>query len=245
MPDFSNRKILLTGASSGIGLAVATQLVAAGAHVIALARDTSPLARLTSSFGSLQCIKFDLLKFADFSTLVGDLQLIDGIVHSAGIVLVRPISFFSLEQHQRVIDTNLTAPLALTGELLRQRKLSSGSSIVFVSSINGNQIAVKGCSSYAASKAALTGASRVLALELAPQSIRVNCVLPGAVDGPMNTSLIHMSDEATRAEQRSYPLGQRFAQPDEIASAILFLLSTEASFITGQTLTIDGGCSVQ
>jgi NAD(P)-dependent dehydrogenase (short-subunit alcohol dehydrogenase family) len=235
----------VTGASSGIGRAVALRLLQTGAHVVAVSRDTARLSELHSSSGDLQCIGLDLLKAEEFQSAVSQMPPLDGIVHSAGIVAVRPAAFFSLEQHHQVMDTNLTAPLALTGELLKQRKISKGASIVFVSSINGNNLAVRGCSSYAASKAGLVGASRVLALELTPQSIRVNCVLPGAVDGPMGDSLTHISEETRAAELRSYPLGQRFAQPDEIAAAVLFLLSKEASFITGQTLTIDGGRSVQ
>ncbi len=245
MNDWAGKTVLVTGASSGIGRAVAQRLLASGAQVLGVARDAARLAPLDTGEGVVQRVTLDLLRLDDFPEAVRAMPALDGVVHSAGVVHVRPAAFLSLAQHQQVMDTNLTAPLALTGELLRQRKLAKGSSIVFVSSINGNQIGVKGCTSYAASKAGLVGASKVLAMELAPQAIRVNCVLPGAVDTPMNDALAHVSDETRAAELRAYPLGQRFAQPGEVASAILFLLSAEAAFITGQTLTVDGGCSVQ
>lgn len=245
MTDGSGRDVLVTGSSSGIGRAVTMKLLEAGSRVIAVTRDPARLEGIPDRDGRLHVIGLDLQDIADFPKVVATLPKLDGIVHSAGIVKMRPMAFFSLEQHRLVMDINLTAPLALTGELLRQRKLASGASIVFLSSINGNQVGVKGCASYAASKAGLTGAARVMALELAPQSIRVNCVLPGAVEGPMGDTLQHVTNESRDAERQSYPLGARFAQPEEVASAVCFLLSDQATFITGQTLTVDGGCSVQ
>lgn len=245
MTDGSVRNVLVTGASSGIGRAVTAKLLDLGARVIAVTRETARLADLSSGHGQLEAVGLDLLDVGKFPKVVATLPSLDGVVHSAGIVKVRPMAFFSLEQHRMVMDVNLTAPLALTGELLRQRKIANGASIVFMSSINGNQIGVKGCASYAASKAGLAGAARVMALELAARSIRVNCVLPGAVEGPMGDTLPHVTADSRDAERRAYPLGQRLALPDEVASAVLFLLSAQSSFITGQTITVDGGCSVQ
>ncbi|MBU3694730.1 MAG: SDR family oxidoreductase [Rhodocyclaceae bacterium] len=245
MSPFAGKSILVTGASSGIGRAVAVALLAGGARVVCASRDTNRLADLALADGRMIPLCLDLLDDSSFGAIAKALPELDGVVHSAGIVDVRPAAFFSMARYRSVLDTNLTAPLALTAALLRSRRLLRGSSLVFLSSINGNQIAVKGCSAYAASKAGLVGAAKVLALELAPQSIRVNCVLPGAVDTAMTASLAHTSAESVSAERAAYPLGQRFASPQEVAGAVLFLLSDAAGFVTGQCLTVDGGCSVQ
>ena len=245
MTAWANRTVLVTGASSGIGRAVTLSLLEKGARVVAITRRANRLEDIANPQGQLDVIELDLQEFNKFPEFVKALPRLDGVVHSAGIVKVRPIAFFSLDQHRMIMDINLTAPLALSGEMLRQRKVSKGASLIFLSSINGNQIGVKGCTSYAASKAGLTGAARAMALELASQSIRVNCVLPGAVNGSMGDSLLHVTKESQDAEKRSYPLGGRFAEPSEIADTVCFLLSDQASFITGQNVTVDGGCSVQ
>ena len=236
------KTILVTGASSGIGHAVASHLIAEGAHVIALGRD---MTRLQTLQGALSFLGIDLFDFTDYRRWVGDLPCLDGLVHAAGMVENNPVKFFSLEKYQRTIDLNQTAPLLLVSELTRARKLNQDASVVFLSSINGNSVAIKGCAAYAASKAALTGIAKVLALELAPRRIRVNCVQPGMVDTEMVRDLAQISEDTTRLDKARYPLGQRYAQPAEIADAVAFLLSPASSFMTAQSLVIDGGFSVQ
>jgi NAD(P)-dependent dehydrogenase (short-subunit alcohol dehydrogenase family) len=245
MASFMGRTIMVTGASSGIGRAITTSLLQEGARVIAVSRDPSKLTDIPDGPGERLPVSLDLLDIGRYRETVVPLPPLDGVVHSAGVVHVRPLAFFSLDQYRQTVDTNLTAPLALTAELLRQRKLVTGASLVFLSSINGPRIGVKGCSAYAATKAGLVGAANVLALELAPQGIRVNCVLPGGVETPMTDSLAHVSDDSRRADLAAYPLGRRLARPHEVAAAIQFLLSDGASFMTGQSLVVDGGCSVQ
>ena len=116
---------------------------------------------------------------------------------------------------------------------------------MLVSSILGPVLGLAGSISYAASKAALVGAAKSLALELARQDIRVNCVSPGMVETEMTQGLGYMSPEAHDTVKASYPLGHRYATPAEVTACIRFLLSAESSFMTGANLVVDGGCSVQ
>lgn len=236
--------VLVTGATSGIGRAVALHLIAHGARVIVLGRDAARLQQLSDA-GAWRSLQADLHDFASYRQWVVELPALDGLVHSAGMVENNPVKFFSLEKYQRTIDLNQTSPLLLVSELVRARKLNEDASVVFLSSINGNAVAIKGCAAYAASKAALTGIAKVLALELAPRRIRVNCVQPGMVDTEMVRDLAQISEETTRLDKARYPLGQRYAQPEEIASGVAFLLSSASSFMTAQSLVIDGGFSVQ
>jgi NAD(P)-dependent dehydrogenase (short-subunit alcohol dehydrogenase family) len=126
--------------------------------------------------------------------------------------------------------------------LLKAKKLNKGGSVVFVSSVDGPKIVHAGNSVYSGSKSALVGLARNMAIDLASKKIRVNCVLPGTTDTPM----IHTgsaTDEMLAENAKQFPL-KRFAQPEEIANAIIFLLSDAASFVTGTELTVDGGYSI-
>jgi NAD(P)-dependent dehydrogenase (short-subunit alcohol dehydrogenase family) len=129
--------------------------------------------------------------------------------------------------------------------LLNAKRINNGASLVFLSSTNGTAVGIKGTLAYASTKAALTGAAKVLALELSNKAIRVNCVAPGMVATEMVANLSQLSDEMLKADMAKYPLGKRYARPLEIAETIAFLLSDSSSFITGQTVTIDGGYTIQ
>ena len=236
------KHVLITGASSGIGRSTAKFLLDCGYLVTGISRGVGGLADLLEAFPE-KCahLPIDLTSLDSIGGALGGLDAVDGVVHSAGVVVNNPIKYFSLTKYQAVVTLNQTAPVVLMAELIKSKKLKAGSSVVFVSSINGPRVAIKGCTAYAASKCALLGISRVLALELAPRLIRVNTVSPGMVNTALVGGLSQLSENDLREDTKRYPLGGRYAEPSEIASVIEFLLSDRSAFITGQDLVVDGG----
>lgn len=244
--NLTGKRVLITGATSGIGEVTARQFVEMGAEVWALGRNLTKLAALGSAgLGGGKALTFDVLEFDGYRDFVAQLPAMDAVVHSAGIVENSPLKYFSREKYDRIVSTNQSAPLILTAELVRGNKLNRGASVVFVSSITGTSIGMKGIAAYAATKAALIGMSKVLALELAPKLIRVNCVSPGMVNTELVANASYISDEAKKADMLKYPLGGRYAEPREVAGVIAFLVSDYSSFMTGQNLTVDGGYCIQ
>lgn len=243
---FTDKCILVTGATSGIGLAVATDLIAANARVLAIGRNAERLQQLAQLGGDqASTITCDLTDFAAYRDLVAGISQLDGLVCSAGIVENNPLRFFSLEKYQRTVNINQTAPLLLVAELAKANKLRDNASIVLLSSITGTAIGMKGTAAYAATKAALAAYAQVMALEFAHKNIRVNSVAPGMVQTPLVERSHQLSAEAIQLDKARYPLGKRYARPEEVSSVVRFLLSDDASFITGQNLVVDGGFTVQ
>jgi len=243
---FDGKHIVVTGATSGIGYAVTKDLLAAGARVTAIGRNTSRLNELKSiGRGALMPLPFDLTEFTRYRAIFSEIEAIDGLVYSAGIVENNPLRFFSMEKYQRTVDINQTAPLALVSEFARVGKFADGASIVLLSSILGTNIAMKGTAAYAGTKAALLAYAKVISLELAHKFIRANCVAPGMVETELVANAHQLSAESIRADKDRYPLGKRYAQAGEISSTIRFLLSSDSSFITGQNIVVDGGYCAQ
>ena len=241
-----NKTILVTGATSGIGRATAITCAQLGARVIAVGRNQERLEALLSELNALDAahlaIQCDLTDEAQVQTLLEAVPTIDGVACCAGVAEMKPFAFVTEEDVERVFKVNCFAPVMLVNKLMKAKKLNKGGSVVFVSSVDGPKVVHAGNSVYSGSKSALVGLARNMAIDLASKKIRVNCVLPGTTDTPM----IHTgsaTDEMLAENAKQFPL-KRFAQPEEIANAIIFLLSDGASFITGTELTVDGGYSI-
>ena len=242
--SIEGKTIIVTGATSGIGRAAANTCAQLGAKVVAIGRNQERLDSLMQELegnGHL-AINVDLTDEAQVQRLLENVPAIDGVACCAGVAEMKPFAFVTEEDVERVFKVNCFAPVMLVNKLLKAKKLNKGGSVVFVSSVDGPKVVHAGNSVYSGSKSALVGLARNMAIDLASKKIRVNCVLPGTTDTPM----IHTgsaTDEMLAENAKQFPL-KRFAQPEEIANAIIFLLSDGASFITGTELTVDGGYSI-
>lgn len=241
--NIEGKRILITGASSGIGRATAMECSKLGATCILVGRNDE---RLQESLSMLEgnghvTIAADLLKSDDLQRIAAQCDKLDGVVLNAGINLMAPIYFLKEEDVNQVFATNTLAPMHLMQALLKARKINAKASLVFTSSIDANNPDVSS-SAYAASKAALTSFMRSCAKELAPRQIRANAVHPGLVETGMKHNGM-VSDEDLEKNKDLYLL-KRYARPEEVAWAIIYLLSDASAFVTGSVLTIDGGISI-
>ncbi|MEN9522334.1 MAG: hypothetical protein RL065_711 [Bacteroidota bacterium] len=237
----SDKKILVTGASSGIGYTTCLTIAELGGVVIAVGRNEENLKQLMTKLKGEghSYISCDLSKMENIPALIEGITNIDGFVHSAGIVELAPAKFYNVDLMDKIRLINYDSLLILMNQLLKKKKLNKNGSIVLVSSISG-LYGMKGNGIYAGTKAALIGLSKVLANELAGQKINVNCVAPGMVRTKITEASIEdLSKEVIELDEKKYPLG--YGDPEDVANSIVFLLSSASKWITGQTLILDGG----
>ena len=242
--SLSNKTILVTGATSGIGFEICKQIINAGGNFIGIGRNIVSLQEYidNSKLDACKAIKFDLIELENINSLVSELPVkIDGLVHSAGIALVSPMQFFNFNDYETIRKINLDSVLVLFSELLKKKRINKQSSIVFISSISSIRGA-KGNGLYAITKAALDSVSKVYANELSSKNIRVNTILPGMVETEMSMEAENiLSKEIMDLDRSKYPLG--YGEPKDIALPVIFLLSNASKWITGQSIVIDGGRS--
>ena len=155
---------------------------------------------------------------------------------------MNPFSFVIRSEFDRVFGVNFFGPVLLVKALIKAKKVKRDSSVVFVSSVDGPRIVHVGNSVYSASKSALVGMARNMAIDLAPKKIRVNCVLPGTTDTPLIRTG-NVTEEELEENARKFPL-KRFGKPEDMAYGIIYLLSDASGFVTGTELVIDGGYSI-
>ena len=246
--NLEGKTTLVTGASSGIGRSTAINAAKMGATLITTARNAE---RLQETFDALEGqgerehkqIIADLTNKDDLTNLIADVPFLNGLVLCAGKGLTLPIQFATREKFDDIFNINFFAPVELLRMLFKKKKLQKGSSVVLLSSLGGTQIFSGGNGIYGASKAALNTIMKFAAKEFAPRKVRVNSICPGMVDTP----LIHrgtISEEQLLEDQKRYPLG-RYGQPADIAYAAIYLLSDASSWVTGQSLVLDGGVSIK
>lgn len=245
-----NKNILITGASSGLGRAIAIGCSEAGANLALVGRNQSELELTLSKLkdGNHQCYSCDVTDTGSFKDLFGkitkDIGPLSGLVHSAGIELSLPLKASSAMGYRNVFDVNTIAAFELSRFLLMRKNRAEQVSIVFLTSI----MAIVGAPAqiaYAASKGALLAASRCVALEYADKDVRFNCISPGFVSGTnMSNELMEkLPKEAKEKLISSYPLG--LGSPTDISNASIFLLSNASKWITGTNIVVDGGYSAQ
>lgn len=245
--SINNKKLLITGATSGIGKAMAIEFSNLGAQLILVGRNSDKLTTLIEELKNKGIHSSVNIDFSDINSIkegIEKIPKIDGLIHSAGIVDVSPLAFQKDEAIFAMIDINLKGSIYITKCLLRQKKLLSNASLVFLSSINGLGIGVSGFVTYSSTKGAISSMVKSLAVELAPK-YRVNCIAPGMVETPMKTYIQDViSSENIEKDKDSYPM-KNYLSPSDIVNVAIFLLSSASRFITGTTLVVDGGRSIK
>ena len=237
--SLEGKTVLITGASSGIGRSTAIECSKLGASVIITARNKE---RLEDTMGQMEgtnnkMILADLSSNEDIDSLVAQLPEIDGLVNNAGFTKMRPILQINEQVFKDIMQVNTFAPIMLTQKIVKKKKLILGS-IVFTSSMAALKSSAAN-SMYGCSKAAISNFVRNAAHEFASKQIRVNAVCPSMVETEIMKDNM-LSEEQVSASKASYPLG-RWGKPEEIAWAIIYLLSDASKWITGTNLILDGG----
>lgn len=243
--SLENKTILITGAASGIGRATAIQCAGMGAKVILVDLNKEGLEETISLLSSDEAEHraLDLTDSDKLVEMVSTLPKLDGVVSNAGIVLSLLAKFAEVKDMERIFKINTFSHINLIQQIISQKKLNKGASIVFTSSMSGVYCGLAGGSLYGATKSAILGYTKALAIELAPRGIRVNTIHPGMIETPL-TQGTSLSKQLLEEDAKNYPLG-RYGKPEEIAYSIVYLLSDATVWMTGSQLLIDGGYSVK
>lgn len=233
----TNKNVLVTGASSGIGMQTAVSISKLGGKVIISGRNES---KLRETFELLEgdghnMLAADLLDDEKRAALIEILPELDGIVHCAGIIGPTPAKFIRHDDIKKMMGINYKVPVLLNAAILQKKKLKKGASVIMMSSVV-TQFPYFGGSMYAASKGAIESYCKTLALELVDRQIRVNCLSPGLVNTPLITDPAkednpEIVEDSLKKYMAKYPMG--VGEAEDVANAIVFLLSERSRWISG------------
>jgi len=245
--SISNRIAIITGGASGIGFAIAKKFVQNEIKVILIGRNKTRLKLACETLGVLSnYVGCDLALLNQLPAVVKNIKKkhgsIDILINNAGMHLKKPINDVTDEDFQKVILTNQTAMFSLTREVAKIMQQQCSGVVLNISSM-ASQYGLPNVIAYTASKSAIEGMTRAMAVELAQYGIRVNCIAPGFIKTNMSTLALDKDPERKKKVLSRTPLG-RLGKTDEVADAALFLVSGSASFITGVVLPVDGGNSI-
>jgi NAD(P)-dependent dehydrogenase (short-subunit alcohol dehydrogenase family) len=245
--DLAGKVVLVTGGTSGLGLAIAAAFAGCGARVVTVGRDQDKLAQVVRDLGpGVYGLPFDLSDVEHIPQFVervcAETGHIDVLINNAGINMKKPAVAVATTEFQTIIRTNQTAVFALSREV-GKRMVERRSGVILMISSMASQYGIPGVVAYTASKSAVEGMTRALAVEWSPHGVRVNCIAPGFIATPMSSRALD-NDPArkTRVLART-PMGT-LGEPADVANAALFLASGQARFITGVILPVDGGNAI-
>lgn len=235
------KRILITGASSGIGKAIAQQCAKMGAKLVISGRNKERLDDTLSTLVGEEhlAIQADLDNETEIKLLVDKLPVLDGLVLAAGFVEMWPVLYATRERINKIFSTNLYSPLEIIRLVIKKKLFKPGFSIVAIDSIAGTTDFCPANGIYGAGKAALASFLKYVAIEMASKSIRVNTISPGMVLTPMHTNGA-VNSEKLEETVGKVPL-KRWGKPEDIAYGAIYLLSDAASYLTGTDICIDGG----
>lgn len=244
--DLEGKRILVTGASSGIGKEIAVLLSKLGADVIILARSDERLRQTLNEMepGNHSCYAMDLSDTEAIGEMMEEIcsdgLKLNGLVHSAGISVTMPLQYLKLSDLINIMSVNFYSFVELAKHFSKRKYNENGGSIVAISSIS-NRVGARGLTAYCASKGALESAIRAMALDLAPKNIRINSVSPGMIETRIYDGLKDMvgrNDFEAQLKKRQI-LG--IGKPEDVANAAAYLLSNASGLITGTSIIVDGG----
>lgn len=243
--SLEGKTILITGAASGIGRATAKECANIGASLVLFDLNEAGLASVKADIGdeSIVTMALNLTDYDALCNAVSQLPKLDGVFSNAGIVLSLMAKFSKKEDMEKIFNVNTFSHINLIQQLIAQKKLNKGASIVFTSSMSGVYAGLVGGSLYGSTKGAIAGYAKALAIELAPRGIRVNTIHPGMIETPL-TKGTALSQDVLDEDAKNYPLG-RYGKPEEVAYAVIYLLSDATVWMTGSQLLLDGGYSVK
>jgi NAD(P)-dependent dehydrogenase (short-subunit alcohol dehydrogenase family) len=245
----TNRKktAIITGGGSGIGLAITEKLCRAGVQCIIIGRDEKKLAAAKKKIGKgCHALAFDLNETSGIPALVTHIAKqygrIDILVNNAGINMKKELTEVTDDDFQRILSTNVNAMFALSREVIKKMIPKKGGVILNISSM-ASQYGIPKVIAYTASKSAIEGMTRAMAVELSPMGIRVNCIAPGFIATDMSAKALNNDPERKQKVMGRTPMGH-MGDPSDIGDAALFLVSDDAKYITGTILPVDGGNSI-
>lgn len=239
--SLKGKNVLVTGASSGIGRAIAIECSKMGADLNIVGRDNERLQETLQQLEGDRHFSFltNLNSEEEITKIISGLTPLDGIVHSAGIIKRVPLKMIKLKSYEELLRINLIAPVIITKNLYKAKLINPGASIVLISSVNSN-VASLGNIMYMSSKGGINSFMKGAALELAAKGIRVNSIEPGMIETPLTRSI---PDEKLKKDMERYPLG-RYGSTKEIAFAVIYLLSDASKWMTGSIIKLDGGLTL-
>ena len=241
MNSFENKRVIVTGATGGIGTSVVEKFIEMNATVLATGRNVNKLEELKKKFKNLKILSFDTSKHDDIEKFIDSSSNelgggVDILINNAGINQDNLSIRMDIEEWKKVIDINLTSTFLLSKFAIKKMLKNKYGKIVNITSVIGHTGNV-GQSNYAASKGAIISMSKSLALEYAKKNINVNCISPGYITTNMTDQINEKWKEIIKSK---IPM-DKFGLPKDVANTVIFLSSEEASYITGQTIHVNGG----
>ena len=240
MRDLKDKKIIVTGASGGIGNSIVEKLYESGAKILASGTKTEKLEKLKNKFNNIKVLKFDISQNEKIEEFIDnaskELEGLDCLINNAGVTQDNLAIRMTIEEWKKVIDINLTSTFLMSKFAIKKMLKNKKGKIINISSVVGHTGNL-GQANYTASKSAIVAMSKSLAIEYAKKNININCISPGFIKTAMTDKIDEKFKETIIAKIPSARLGE----PEDIANAVMFLSSNHSDYINGETIHVNGG----